>query len=111
MEQGETLENCVKREVAEESGYQIEPLMYLGSTRRTFYEAASQRSFDKTTHYFLCELLDDSVQAMDGEHERAEWLPAAEAMHRLNERLPDHREADMIERGIEWLMSGSGKTL
>ena len=103
LRNNETLEDCVRRETLEETGYKVEPLVYIGSTCRNFFEAASKRSFDKTTHYFLCKLTSDKQGVMDSEHEHLEWLTPNEAMKRLNARLPEHHEGDMIERGIEWL--------
>lgn len=100
----ETLEQCALREIREESGLEVEVEGYLGTLHGAWNDGATGRHIDKTTHYFLCRYLADHPDGMDREHDRVDWLPAAEAIRKLD--LVPKREAEAIRRAERFLARG-----
>src|SRR5438046_461303 len=97
----ETLEACALREVREESGLEAAVEAYLGSLHGRWMDTRRGRLIDKTTHYFLCRCDGAEPTPMDDEHDRLDWLPAEEAIRKLD--LEPKQEAEIIRRAEAWL--------
>lgn len=83
LEVGETLEAAAMREIEEEAGVIAEAQTYLGSINRQY--ELNDKSFDKTTHYFLCQFGKDSESGMDDEHDERAWVDWDEAIDLLSQ--------------------------
>lgn len=101
----ETLEECARREIQEESGLKVELEGYLGS-RNHAWTSTKGRFYDKTTHYFLGRQVGGDASAMDDEHDELQWLSGAEAVEKLA-RGPK-KEEEIIKRAERLLQEGHG---
>ena len=63
----ETFENALKREIKEELSINIAVLKHIAS------EKHKDEKIDVNVHYFLCELLNENI--ILSEHENMKWLP------------------------------------
>lgn len=78
----ETLEDCARREIREETGCETHLTAYLGATTNQFTLKGTY--FDKTTHYFAAKYI-KSVASMDNEHDDSDWCSFDDAMAKLGE--------------------------
>jgi len=102
-ERGESIEQTAVREVSEETGLAVSIVADLGTIRYQFARPARGVMFDKTVHHFLMMATGGSVAEHDGEYDRVEWFPAAEAL-----RIMTHRnEAHVVERALQ-MIDGDG---
>lgn len=92
----ETLEQCARREIKEETGLEVEIVAYLGSLHNVWYSKDENKNIDKITHYFLCRYLSGDSLSMDKEHDEVKWLEADQAMEKL--ALMPKNEDEIIER-------------
>ena len=78
MEEGETPEECVIREVEEETGVIVRPVERF-LILHEYYE-----EYRYTSHYFICEVTGEGQMALTDEEKRRglvpEWLPLQEAI-------------------------------
>ena len=96
LEEGESLETCVMRELAEETGYAVMPQERV----LTIHEYYEQWRF--VSHYFLCEAV-GTVQRRLTEREAQVglepcWLPFEEAMA-IFAKHADYADPDEMKRG------------
>ncbi len=106
-EEGEDLETCARREVAEETGgldYRLvdgfhEVLRY--HVDMPHRDGSGQSGYDKEVHYFLGEC-EEGATEISPEHEDHRWLPYQEARTLLDK--PSLR--DLLEKA--WLRVGEG---
>ncbi|MDR0957440.1 MAG: NUDIX domain-containing protein [Candidatus Nomurabacteria bacterium] len=93
----ETLENCARREVEEESGASTEIVGYLGAHTRAFKYTKNGADLDinKTVHYFAMEFREFS-RKHDNEHDGTEWLPIDDARKILAESEGGRKEEFII---------------
>jgi 8-oxo-dGTP pyrophosphatase MutT (NUDIX family) len=88
-EDGETLFEAVKRETLEESGWDVEPVAFLGTYE--FHPPDLDYSFLRFA--FICETRHhDSTRKLDDGIERALWLTREE----LAQRRADHRSPALL---------------
>lgn len=95
LDESETLQQGARREIAEESGLEVEFRHYLGALHSVFFHEKLHMQNDKIIHYFLCEYKNE-LQKMDSEHDQVEWLTADEAIINLG-KSPKNEE-EIIER-------------
>lgn len=76
----ESFEESARREVLEETGYEVEVIKKLGILK-SHYEIKGQR-INKKTHYFLCKSL-RRVHKDIKEHDGVEWVEIGEAIKKL----------------------------
>lgn len=99
-ERGETLHQTALREVSEETGLGVDIEGELGTIQYAFARPAQGVRFEKTVHYFLMRPSGaGSVQEHDGEYDRVEWFPAAEALRIMTH----HNEAQVVRRALDAL--------
>ncbi|MBI2724264.1 MAG: NUDIX hydrolase [Chloroflexi bacterium] len=99
-EAGETLDETARREVSEETGLGVTIVDELGTIEYTFVRPEQDLRFEKTVHHYLMEPDGRGrIEDHDGEYDRVEWFPAAEAM-----RLMTHRnESNVLRRALDRL--------
>lgn len=97
----ETLEQCARREIGEESGRNVSIGAYLGSLHGRWTMPSGKR-MDKATHFFLCRDVDATPEGMDAEHDRLEWFPPDVALEKLE--TEPKGEGEIIRRAEQWLM-------
>lgn len=100
LEPSETLEECAKREMLEESGIEVELEAYLGSVHRKFDNPFTHFVWDRTVHYYLGVYKNGSKKDMDSEHDDLIWVNAQEAMEML-EKSPKNEEV-IVSRAEEY---------
>ncbi|MFG6448505.1 NAD(+) diphosphatase [Roseateles sp. BYS180W] len=96
VEAGESLEDCVRREVAEEVGVRVARLRYFGSQSWPFPHSLMLA--------FACEWDGGDIQAQEGEIEHAAWFDL--------DALPQYSPAlsisgYLIRATVAWLKSGA----
>lgn len=95
LEKDEILAVCAQREIAEETGLVGEVRHYLGALHTQFHFRPAAIDIDKTTHYFLLDLVEDR-QEMDDEHDGLAWVSAQEAQELL--KTTPKGEGEIIRR-------------
>ena len=92
IEGGESPDECVRREVLEETGLEVTEAIYLFSIPNTYeYSGFLVHTLDQ---FFLCRIKDDSqIKAMDDVAESF-WLP-------LDQINPDDFGLDSIREGVK----------
>ncbi len=101
IEANETAEEAATREVAEETGYTVEPVRFLGSWEYSFVENGS--SFHKKVDYYLMILVNENEKPQPkreaGENFVNLWLDIDQAATKLS--YNDAREAlDLALQGV-----------
>ena len=89
LEDGETLDEAARREVAEEVGIEARVLHALTPHRYAFWHEAKKVRIPKVVHFFLMQHESGEARPHDGEMERVFWVSFDEAEARLtfeNER-------------------------
>lgn len=96
VEDAESLEECCRRELAEETGYLVKPL----SKYLTIHEYYEEWFF--VSHYFICEIVGETAQKLTEREAEAglkpRWIPLTEAI----EIFSGHQEyaaEDEMKRG------------
>ena len=93
-EPGETLEQTALREVAEETGLQVEIVAEVGSDRYSFTAPGGRVRVDKVVRHYLMEPRGGDLSEHDGEYDLVEWVDLQEAYRRLT--FPSQR--GIVER-------------
>ncbi len=98
LETGESGEECVVREVAEETGYIVKPTSGCALEIDEYYE-----DFKWLNYYFVCEITGTTeLNLTEREKEvgmEPRWLPVEEIIH-IFSRHQDHAETDEMRRGM-----------
>jgi 8-oxo-dGTP pyrophosphatase MutT (NUDIX family) len=101
---GESLPETALREVGEETGLGVTIVGDLGTIEYVFARPARRVRFEKTVYHYLMEPSGTgNVSDHDGEYDRVEWFPIAEAfriMTHRNEVQVVRRALDMIEERL-----------
>lgn len=110
-EQGETLTDTLKREIAEETGYSINPesVRFCGITteKRT---VGTEDILVMTSYYYVCETDGNAGERKPDEYE-AVWTELSEALHG-NRHMADTEHCPWIIREMkvmEYLLSDAGQ--
>jgi 8-oxo-dGTP diphosphatase len=83
LEAGESLKNCLQREVREETGQKVTILWQLGKSGQ--YLANAHRVLFKVGHFFVCEIHSSTFEAaakIEADHD-LHWLPLQTALTQL----------------------------
>jgi 8-oxo-dGTP diphosphatase len=88
----ETTQEAVKREVLEETGYQVKVLKKISSLKSSYW--LDQVKINKTTHYYLCQPI-GRVKKQISEHDEIKWVPFAKAKKLLS-LFPQFEEEEKI---------------
>lgn len=100
---GETIEETALREVAEETGFDVEIERPLGSVEYWFSRPEQGVRFHKRVYHFLMLPVGGGFDKHDHEYDVVEWYPALEALQRLTYR----NEAEIVQRAVNVLLPGS----
>lgn len=82
MENAETREACLHRELLEELGWQIEIKQYIGNAERYFYAEREDIYYLNDGYFYLCKQIDEQTDRMEQDH-ILQWLSPSEAQHLL----------------------------
>lgn len=84
LEEGETIKECARREVAEEIGLESLPEIEEGLSSTYHVYERDGIDYGKTTHWFLMKIEDDSVFSPQSSEdiELVEWTPLQEAQQK-----------------------------
>lgn len=99
-EPGESIEETAIREVAEETGLQVEIVAPVCSIEYSFMLSGEGVRVDKVVHHFLMRARDGDVSLHDHEYDVVDWFETGEALRRMtyaNERTVVERAAALIE--------------
>ena len=102
---GESLEDCAKREVVEESGFECSIKTLLGGFTQN-YTARDGLAVEKTTLYFAMEI-EKNHNTHDDEHDFVALVELDDAITKLSQTEPQKREYEIIERLKTWLQAQS----
>jgi len=78
----ETEEETTKREILEETGYQVEVGEKIGSLQSTYIKEGV--TIYKKTHYFLCRPK-EKIEGKIGEHDEIQWVSLSKAIKLLSQ--------------------------
>lgn len=96
LRHNETLEDCARREVKEESGYEVEIKELLGGFTQN-YKARDGLAVEKTTLYFAMKQV-GKIGEHDAEHDFVKKMEINEAISKLKETEPKKKEYEIVER-------------
>lgn len=96
----ETLEDCARREILEETGMQTKLTAYLGATTKQFNYNGIY--FDKTSHYYAAKY-STTTTTMDDEHDAVLWCSYDEALNFLDNNIK--QESQFVERCQTYLLT------
>lgn len=102
LHHNETLENCARREVLEESGCETEIKALLGGMTRYYQDGYDGLMVDKTIIYFAMQILQQASEH-DNEYEIVETIRINEAIEKLRETNPEKEEYKIVARLKEFL--------
>lgn len=85
IEEGETPESALRREVLEETGCEVLSLVPLGSARQLTMDRSHERYFNKLCAFFRITVAEATQAPIDAEHVPL-WIPAFEAAHAVYEQ-------------------------
>ncbi|MGB9672641.1 MAG: NUDIX domain-containing protein [Anaerolineales bacterium] len=86
LEQGEGFVDALYREVMEEIGIAVQPMVILGTTH--FYRGNPQPENELIGVVFLCQPIEEDQILISTEHARFVWVNAAEATALLTDNSP-----------------------
>jgi 8-oxo-dGTP diphosphatase len=86
LEQGEGFVDALYREVMEEIGIAVQPMLILGTTH--FYRGSQQPENELIGVVFLCQPIEQEPIKISSEHSRFIWVNAAEAEKLLIDNSP-----------------------
>ncbi|AJD90244.1 DNA mismatch repair protein MutT [Jeotgalibacillus malaysiensis] len=87
IEQGETHEKCLEREVLEETGMKVKVRRFIGSAGRYFYSINEGTYYLSEGHFYECEAGEKIEEPVDEDHE-LRWVEPTEAVNCL---IHDHQ--------------------
>ncbi len=97
LEEGETPEECCKREICEETGYLVRPVSHL-LTVNEYYE-----EYKFISHYFLCDVIGKTDPSLTAAEFRRGLIPewaSPESMLKLFSKHADFAAVSEEKRGI-----------
>ncbi|MBT4341578.1 MAG: NUDIX hydrolase [Chloroflexi bacterium] len=115
-EDGESVEETAAREVAEETGLQVETGPAIDDTYYSFFRTAGQTlgdlpfeenstvRIDKTVHWYLMNYIGGDTSDHDHEYDDVEWIEIKEASQRLTHR----NEARVLEKAVAFYEGRAG---
>lgn len=74
LEGTETLESCLKREVFEETGYNIRILQFIGRAQKYFYSTAFHDYMASDGFFYIAEITGEQHSVFEKDHELL-WIP------------------------------------
>lgn len=99
---GETVEETARREVAEETGLEVDIVEPLGSIEYTFVQSGTR--IHKTVHYFLMRPRGGDLEQHDHEFEEVRWVDLDEAP----DLLTFQTERALLARATDALRAADG---
>ncbi|MSQ23463.1 MAG: NUDIX hydrolase [Chloroflexi bacterium] len=87
VETAESIDQTALREVKEETGLDVRIVEPLPEISYWFFASGARHR--KTVHFYLLESIGGDTADHDWEHDKVEWLPAAEALRRIS--FPNER--------------------
>ncbi len=98
LEEGETREECVVREIAEETGYVVRPASECLLEIDEYYEDCKWPSF-----YYFCEITGSTETKLTPQEQEVgmvpKWLPVEEIV-KIFSRHQDYADTDEMRRGM-----------
>lgn len=100
LELDESLEDCAKREISEESGYGTNIISYIGSLQNEFLHPKSKVRINKVTHFFYCKTDETQFGEHDDEHDEVIWVKPEQAI-KLLKTMPKS-EYQAVQRALAY---------
>lgn len=66
LENGESLENCIKRECIEEAGIKIGIQKFIGSAKQYFQSPNNHKYYVSEGHFYICKQLSEQLPLEEG---------------------------------------------
>lgn len=101
MEKGETKKETAKREIEEETGYQVKAGGYLGSLKSTWGHQG--QVIYKTTYYFACRPI-KRISPPNPEHNEVKWVEINEAIEKVS-LFPIFEKEEIILKKLKRALS------
>jgi len=93
----ESEKETAKREVLEETGFEVEVGWKIGHIGSTFQREGV--TIKKTTHYFACKPIKKVKNELDG-HDELKWVETDKAIELLSEFNKFEKEEDVVRKFV-----------
>ncbi|MBC6973206.1 NUDIX domain-containing protein [Bacillus sp. Xin] len=97
MENAETREACLHRELLEELGWLIEIKQYIGNAEQYFYAEKEDIYYLNDGYFYLCKQIDEQTNRMEQDH-KLQWLSPSEAQHLLTHQQWAVKQATALQK-------------
>lgn len=88
IENGETKESCLHRELLEELGWEIEVQHYIGNAERYFYAEKEDIHYLNDSHFYICSKVPENHVPIEDDY-ILHWVSSSEAQQLL---VHDHQQ-------------------
>lgn len=82
IESNETQEECLKREVHEEMGMEIDIRSFIGCAQRYFYSTNENKYYLSEGYFYLCDMGEPSGKPIEEDHV-LKWIDPTQAIESL----------------------------
>jgi 8-oxo-dGTP pyrophosphatase MutT (NUDIX family) len=94
MHEGETKKETTRREIEEETGYEVEVKKYLGKLKSTWNYQDQGTIINKTTYYFICQPI-KKLRSTPPDYGKVEWVEINKAIKNVS-KLPIFEKEEII---------------
>lgn len=103
VENDETYEQCLKRECAEELGYNIELAQYVGKLSHYTKAIRREEYLKLVGHVYIANLLESNCLKIEEDHEFV-WAQLREAAEKMQEEFHAHAIREYVKKQKVWYL-------